>query len=454
MADDVNKTAEEVALDKFYLATKGAAKVNFSDLTPDDVKVIASAFDELQRHTNWESVERDVATGEYTVSGHEVSYSKIVEDENNGRYWAFRVAFDRESGMATNLDRDVVGWLKDIAKVGAEKPPTITDEQWSATQAVEGATTRDKLTAIFSEAWDNGKEADLRKVVDLLSELPGIQSHTTSDEMEYKLKDGKLSVKDVDPASEEKHWAIYDANDLSVIKSSAQEELDRDVRIEEAMFTDTLERTLLHMREEGVTEVESHRYGTFRLEGDMITLTQGDGTTFARSLDNLDTDLTDEQIAAHRAQAEQTPAHLTDAVLDKVFESHANAHMRSVHGFDGRETPALSSEQVAQLSVETAEDDKLMQIAREIENGFPSDFMGDELHELKTASDFARDYWAENPLHPTPSMETPSEDQVAEVLAAEGRVLRFKAMADRADAAAARGSNTERTLETTNEQGA
>ncbi|TBG52597.1 hypothetical protein [Rhizobium leguminosarum] len=128
-----------------------------------------------------------------------------------------------------------------------------------------------------------------------------------------------------------------------------------------------------------------------------------------------------------------------------AVDRNNNAHQKLDALFEGN--PDRSSD-------EHLRHDKLMQIAREIENGFPSDFMGDELHELKTASDFARDYWAENPLHPTPSMETLSEDQVAEVPAAEGRVLRFKAMADRADAAAARGGNTERTLETTNEQGA
>ncbi|MBA1343959.1 hypothetical protein [Rhizobium sp. WYCCWR 11146] len=291
-------------------------------------------------------------------------------------------------------------------------------------------------------------------MVDLLSELPEGHSYTTSDDTNYKLKDGKLTIKDVDPERDEKHWAIYDASDLSLIDGSVQRLEAENMRQEEYVYRGTLDEVIESFRENGQSEMEWQPYGTFRLEGDMITLTHSSGDFSARALGDLNTDLTDEQIAANRTQAEQTPAHLTDAVLDKVFENHADDNMRSVHGFDDRETPALSSEQAAQLYVQTSEDDKLMQIVNAIENGFPSDFMGDELHELKTASNFARDYWAENPLRPTPSMETPAEDQVAEVPAAEGRVLRFKAMADRADAAAARGGNTERSLETTSEQGA
>ncbi|TBF89103.1 hypothetical protein [Rhizobium leguminosarum] len=187
----------------------------------------------------------------------------------------------------------------------------------------------------------------------------------------------------------------------------------------------------------GIDRREPQKLHSFDLEGEILA----------------SYDITEVMAAVHAA--EHTPAvPVSNAVLDEVFQNHADSNMRSVHGFDERTAPALSSEQVAQLVVQTAEDDQLTKIVNEIENGFPSNFMAAELGELKAASDFARDYWAENPLHQTPSMETPSEDQVAEVPAAEGRVVRFKAMADRADAAAARGSNTERTLETTSEQGA
>ncbi|TAT69887.1 hypothetical protein [Rhizobium ruizarguesonis] len=453
MADDI-KTAEEVALDKFYLATKGFAKDKVSDLTTDDVKVIASAFDELQRQTNWESVERDVATGEYTVSGYEVSYSEIVEDDNTGRHGVLRVVFDREDGMATDLNDEALGWLKGLNGNGSEKPSTITDDQWAMARL---PATYKKLDALFEGNPDWSSDEHLRQVVDLLSELPEGHSYTTSDDTNFKLMDGKVTIKDVDPERDEKHWAIYDANDLSLIDGSVQRLEAENMRQEEYAYRGTLDEVIESFRENGQSEMEWQPYGTFRLEGDMITLTQSGGDVSARHLDDLDIELTAEQIENSRdsvAAIQAYRSHVSNAVLDEVFQSHADAHMRSVHDFDGRETPALSSEQVAQLSVQTPEDDKLMQIAREIENGFPSEFMGDELHELRTASNFARDYWAENSPHPTPFMETPSEDQVAELPAAEGRVLRFKAMADRADAAAARGSNTERTLETTNEQGA
>lgn len=316
-------------------------------------------------------------------------------------------------------------------------------------------TTRQKLDFLLSDDCHLSEYQQLRGTVELLSTLDGVQSHTTSDLTEYKLQDGKLIVRDVDPASEEKHWSIYDANDLSVINSHTREELAREMRIDEAAFMETLEQTLLHMREEGVSEVENQRHGTFRLEGDMITLVQSDGDFSARALNDLSTDLTDEQIAAHRAPTEQTRSlPVSDAVLDEVFEKHADPYMRSVHGLDDA-MPALSSEQVAQLVVQPSEEDRRSQADESFKHGFPSNFMAAEIDEFTANVEAARAYWAENPhpLNQTPSMETPSEDQVDYGPAVESvRKLRFAAMADRAEAAA-RDDKGGRTLETTNEQG-
>ncbi|ANL11984.1 MULTISPECIES: hypothetical protein [unclassified Rhizobium] len=145
---------------------------------------------------------------------------------------------------------------------------------------------------------------------------------------------------------------------------------------------------------------------------------------------------------------------VSNAVLDEVFEKHADAHMRSVHGLDDA-TPALSSEQVAQLVVQPSEEDRRSQADESFKHGFPSNFMAAEIDEFTANVEAARAYWAENPhpLNQTPSMETPSEDQVDYGPAVESvRKLRFAAMADRAEAAA-RDDKGGRTLETTNEQG-
>lgn len=154
-------------------------------------------------------------------------------------------------------------------------------------------------------------------------------------------------------------------------------------------------------------------------------------------------------------RTEQTPAaHVSNAVLDEVFAKHADPHMRSVHGLDERATPALSTEQVAQLVVQPSKDEKITQHVNEFANGFPSSDLANDLVELNANVAAASAYWAENPLHQTPSMETPSEDQVDYGPAVQSvRVLRFAAMADRAEAAA-RDDKGGRTLETTNEQGA
>ncbi|MBY3575401.1 hypothetical protein HFN65_31175 [Rhizobium laguerreae] len=342
-----------------------------------------------------EGSQHRVEGGVYSIDGRAL----ILRDgkgEVSGRWFADNVECEVAIGQATDPEMDMTDLLaEDIF-------PDLADERTAELRAM-----REELDGLFEERlYDEAEKPRLGKVVAYLSAQGEDGHYRTENDCCFTLKDGQLHQTWDDPEHETESWYIYDANDLSLVDSHVHERKRIDDEIEVQRFeydkSDALEE--LRSKEEGA-RVEYGHGANFQLEGELLVFNAHDGKVFVWHADDLGTELTD-----HRARAEQTPAaRVTEAVLDKVFENNADAHMRSVHGFDERATPTLSSEQVAQLPVQTAEDDKLMQIAHEVENGFPSEFMGDELHELKTASNFARDYWAENSPHPTPSMETPSE---------------------------------------------
>lgn len=153
-----------------------------------------------------------------------------------------------------------------------------------------------------------------------------------------------------------------------------------------------------------------------------------------------------------KAAALDAPGHVSDAVLDEVFEQHADEYQRSIHGIaSGDEQPPISVEQVGRLSGDQkpmSYDDQIMQIAEELENGFPSQNpLFAELHQLE---DIQRQVLGDKF---TPSIDM-DDSQVDEQPATERRVVNFGRMADRAEAAAGRGGQTEKALETTSEQGA
>ncbi|WP_425624929.1 hypothetical protein [Agrobacterium radiobacter] len=69
-----------------------------------------------------------------------------------------------------------------------------------------------------------------------------------------------------------------------------------------AEFRDIVERTLEYMRSENISEAESDSYGTFRLEGDVISVTRDGELIAAYKTDDLNTELSAEQVEAHRAE--------------------------------------------------------------------------------------------------------------------------------------------------------
>ncbi|ANL74264.1 hypothetical protein AMC83_PA00037 (plasmid) [Rhizobium phaseoli] len=257
--------------------------------------------------------------------------------------------------------------------------------------------------------------------------------------------------------------------------AAAKSEIEREQFAAQALELRT--EIVAGLREQGEGSQHQVEGGVYSIEGRALVLRDEQGDVSSRWLaSNVKWELTAEQANAPEVEMSdlladdifpdladevKTPTEQTrslpvsNAVLDEVFEKHADPHMRSVHGLDAA-TPALSSEQVAQLVVQPSEDDRRTQADESFKHGFPSNFMAAEIDEFTANVEAARAYWAENPhpLHQTPSMETPSEDQVDYGPAVENvRRLRFAAMADRAEAAA-RDDKGGRTLETTNEQGA
>jgi len=481
MADDITESAFEAALDKFHLATKGAAKDNFSDLTPNDIKVLVSAFDELQRETNLPSVERDSATGEYTVSGHEVSYSTIVEDEDNGRVWAFQVAFDRESGMAKEFDSQVADWLKDIADVGAEKPATITDEQWSeanqqTVEDLEQPAPTDKtfsgehFAAVMAQ-WPNG-EGHLAFIAE--TALRGDGAELQEFGTNYAIKGNELIATfhdgDIRRTDASSFLTAMEQNYPAQLEAAKKEIADEQFA---AKALELRTEIVAGLREQGEGSQHQVEGGSYSIEGRALVLRDEQGDVSGRWLaSNVKWELTAEQANEPEAdlmdilaedifpdlaneQIEQNEQirslPVSDAVLDEVFAKNADPYMRSVHGLDERATPALSPELVAQLAGQPSKDE---QRVSQFE-GFPTTDLAKDIAELNATVRAVSVYWAENPPpFQETHIEAPCDDEVDYGPVVEDlRKLRFAVMADRAEAAA-RDDKGGRTLETTNEQGA
>jgi hypothetical protein len=171
----------------------------------------------------------------------------------------------------------------------------------------------------------------------------------TPDEFLYPDRDDNYEHEDT-----EQHWTYY----------FTREEVAETYRDREAIAAELQEKGGKVLGEDGTI---------FTLRGDIVLWEQEQDGGFKGAF--WTEDVRQEFSHAEVSDWQPSTTHVSDAVLDEVFEKHADDHMASVHGIEkGSIAPALTEEQTNALFAKEEKDDfeKTMEIAREIENSFPS----------------------------------------------------------------------------------